>query len=262
MRTKFSSLKTLLAALVVAGGVGVACSSHQRQPESTAIAQAPLGQSTAALPSDPSVAPPDAAEAPEQEIGPVHSLSSGAATPGTASGTPTNPNTPPPTPASPNAPASTPAPNPMPPSGGAPVQGAPNSGTTGTGPTGTGPTPQSSIRGISTSQLGARPRDGATANVASVQQVIAPSTVAEARGTFLEPLDPYQARSDGGVAPPSPTPVRDAGVTPPAPNRDAGVAPPRDGGVAPIRDGGVGPGGRGDAGIVNPIRGRGDAGLR
>jgi neural Wiskott-Aldrich syndrome protein len=254
MPTKFSSLKTLLAAFAVAGGVGVACSSHQRQPESTTIAQAPLGQSTAALPSDPSVAPPDAAEAPEQEIGPVHSLSSGAATP-PASGTPTNPNTPPPTPASPNAPASPPAPNPMPPSGGAPPSIPPTGGAPA-------PTPLSSIRGESTSQVGARPRDGATANVASVRPMIAPSTVPEARGTFLEPLDPYQARSDGGVTPPSPTPVRDAGVTPPAPNRDAGVAPPRDGGVAPIRDGGVGPGGRGDAGIVNPIRGRGDGGLR
>lgn len=259
MSTKLTSLRTLLAALLVAGGVGVACSSHQRATQPTTVAEAPLGKSTKDYPANPSVLPPDAAEAPEQYVGPAHTLSSGAVNgarattapaannPNSAGApsangptnnggtpanvpvnvpvTPTNPSTPAPTPASPNAPSTTPAPNPMPPSGGAPVQGAPNTGTTGTGPTGTGPAPQTQPRSMP------------------------PSTVGEARGTFLEPLDPYQLRADGGVAPPRPP--ADANV----PNQ------PRDAAPAPRFDGGVGPGGRSDAGIGG-IGIRNDGGLR
>jgi hypothetical protein len=314
MRTKQTSLRTILAALLVAGGVGVACSSQQRSSESTTVAQAPLGRSTADYPSNPSVAPPDAAEAPEQHVGPAHPLSSGAiggattapatnnpnatgpngggpngangangsnptgvvpvpvpANPGPntgpmnpAPGTPTNPNTPAPTPSSPNAPAPTPAPNPLPPSGGAPIQGQPNPGTA-TPPSGGGPiqptpgtppggtTPQSSYRGMST--VGARLRDSMSAGASFSPSIVAPSTVAEERGTFREPLDPYQVRSDGGIAPPPPT-TRDAGTGPGGIRNDGGVAPP-----APPRDGGTGPGIRNDGGIANPLP-RGDGGLR
>jgi hypothetical protein len=251
MTTKLTSLRTLLAALLVAGGVGVACSSHQRSHEPTTVAEAPLGKSTKDYPANPSVLPPDAAEAPEQNVGPTHTLSSGAVHGATTApvannpngvngpganaptntggtpvnvpvpvNTPTNPSTPAPTPASPNAPTPTPAPNPMPPTGGAPVQGAPNTGTTGTGPTGTGPAPQTQPRSTP------------------------PSTVPEARGTFAEPLDPYQLRADGGIG--APRPPADASV-------------PRDAAPSPIRVDG-GPGARADAGIGIGIRN--DGGLR
>ncbi|HSD87461.1 MAG TPA: hypothetical protein VLB44_08095, partial [Kofleriaceae bacterium] len=59
---------------------------------------------------------------------------------------------------------------------------------------------------------------------------VEPSTVPSARGTFLEPLDPYQARSDGGTAPP-PAP-RDGGIG--GGGRDAGG-----GGTVIRRDGGL-----------------------
>jgi hypothetical protein len=62
---------------------------------------------------------------------------------------------------------------------------------------------------------------------------VEPSTVPSARGTFLEPLDPYQARSDGGV-------------TPPIASRDGGVGGRGDAG---IRDAGVGGSGRTDGGV-------------
>lgn len=263
MRTKQTSLRTLLASLLVAGGVGVACSSHQRSPESTTVAQAPLGRSTADYPSNPSVAPPDAAEAPEQQVGPAHPLSSGAVggattapatnnpnatgpngatptgnppivpnpNPGPTFPTPTNPSTPNPTPSSPNAPSPTPAPNPMPPSGGSPVPSQP---TPGAPPSGTAP--QSSLRGLPSHDIGARTRESANASPS-----VSPAVAA--------PFDPYQVRSDGGIAPP-------------APARDAGTAPGRsDGGVVGIRnDGGVG-GIRLDGGAVTPAP-RGDGGLR
>jgi hypothetical protein len=100
-------------------------------------------------------------------------------------------------------------------------------------------TPQSPSRAIALSTAGARPRDPAAARAS----VIAPSTVTEARGTVLEPLEPYQVRSDGGIAPP-PTPPRDAGPGPGIRN-DGGIA-------SPIRN---------DGGIASPLP-RGDGGLR
>src|SRR4029079_6952688 len=68
MRTRFSSLRTLIGAVLVAGGFVVACSSQSRHSDTT-VAQAgpPLGQShVSRLPSNNSAAPPDAAEAPER----------------------------------------------------------------------------------------------------------------------------------------------------------------------------------------------------
>lgn len=229
MRTKLPALRAIIGALLVAGAMGAACSSHQRRSDTT-VAQAPLGQSTADYPANPSATPPDAAMAPEQNVGPVHTLSPGAVrgstqgapvtTPPAQPGQPaptqpaqptttppetTPPNIPPPTPSSPNSPSSPPAPNPIPPTGG-------------------GPTSSMSVE---------------------------PSTVPSARGTFLEPLDPYQARSDGGITPP--TAPRDGGI---------GGGGRTDGGIGGGRaDGGIGGGGRSDGGIGGTGLRR-DGGLR
>lgn len=203
MRTRFSSLRPLLAAILVAGGVGVACSKQTRSSDTT-VAQ--LGTTHVSQgPSDHSVAPPDAAEAPERSIEPAVPLSRGAqGTPpaqGNApTGTPTNPSTPAPTPSSPNAPTNAPAANPIPPSTSSPV------GSTGS-PAGNTPT---STQG--------------------------PTTDSGERGQGMSGFDPYQARLDGGVGP-APVPRVDAGPTPspaPTPRTDGGL-----GGIGGNNDGGL-----------------------
>lgn len=208
MRTRTTSLRTLLAAFLVAGGVGVACSNQTRHSDST-LAQntTPLGQThVSKLPSDHSVAPPDAAEALERPIEQARALSPGAqgmprSPQGNApTGTATNPSTPAPTPASPNAPQSVPVPNPIPPSTSTPV------GSTGS-PAGNTPT---STQG--------------------------PTTDSGERGQAMNGFDPYQARLDGGVGP-GPVPRVDAGPTPspaPTPRTDGGL-----GGVGGNNDGGL-----------------------
>jgi hypothetical protein len=202
MRTRFSSLRTLIGAVLVAGGFVVACSSQSRHSDTT-VAQSgpPLGQThVSRLPSDNSAPPPDAAEAPEQPVDHALPLSRGAqglppAQPSAPTGTPTNPSTPAPTPASPNAPTSTPAPNPIPPTGGGPTT---DTGSTGS-PAGNTPT---STQGPTNDTDAAR---GQSMNAFGFQ--------------------PYQGGSDGGVGP-APILGTDGGVAPmPLPRADGGVSP-------------------------------------
>lgn len=220
MRTRFSSLRSLIGAVLVAGGFIAACSSQARHSNTT-VAQAgpPLGQShVSRLPSNNSAAPPDAAEAPERPVDHALPLSRGAQgrapvqppQPSAPTGTPTDPSTPPPTPASPNAPVSAPAPNPIPPSGGGPTT---DNGSTGS-PAGDTPT---STQGPTT-DTGAR--NGETGQAMNAFGYI-----------------PYQGGVDGGVGP-APIQRADGGVAP-LPRGDGGVAPlPRvDGGSAPIGGG-------------------------
>jgi hypothetical protein len=204
MRTRFSSFRTLLGAVLVAGGFVVACSSQSRHSDTT-VAQSgpPLGQThVSRLPSNNSAAPPDAAEAPEPPADHALPLSRGAQglppaqpyvppQPNAPTSTPTNPSTPAPTPASPNAPVSTPAPNPIPPTGGGP--------TTDTGSTGSpaGDTPTST--------------QGPTNDTDA------------ARGQSMNAFgyEPYQGGADGGVGP-APIRVPDAGAPSPLPRADGG----------------------------------------
>ena len=58
--TKAHTLRALFASLLTAGAIGVACSSHTRDEDTVPTRE--LGQSTAALPANPSAPPADAAE--------------------------------------------------------------------------------------------------------------------------------------------------------------------------------------------------------
>lgn len=213
MRTRFSSFRTLIGAVLVAGGFVVACSSQSRHSDTT-VAQAgpPLGQShVSRLPSDNSAAPPDAAETPAPPVERALPLSRGAQglppVRNAPSGTPTNPSTPPPTPASPNAPVSTPAPNPIPPTGGGPTT---DTGSTGS-PAGNTPT---STQGPTTDTGAQNGQTGQSMNAMG--------------------FEPMQGGVDGGVGP---APIRqpDAGAPLPLPRADGGL-PPIGGGTS---DGGL-----------------------
>ena len=219
MRTRFSSLRTLIGAVLVAGGFVVACSSQSRHSDTT-VAQAgpPLGQShVSRLPSNNSAAPPDAAETPAPPVDRALPLSRGAQglppaeppapmQPAPPS-TPTNPSTPAPTPASPNAPVSTPAPNPIPPTGGGPTTDTGSTGSpAGNTPTSTqGPTNDTdAARGQSMNAFGFQPyQGGADAGVGGV----GPAPI---------------LRADGGVSP-TPLPRADGGLSPIGGGTDGGL---------------------------------------
>lgn len=220
MRTRFSSLRTLIGAFLVAGGFVAACSSQTRHSDTT-VAQAgpPLGQShVARLPSNNSAAPPDAAETPERPVEQGLPLSRGAqglppARPYAPPSTPTNPSTPAPTPASPNAPVSAPAPNPIPPTGGGPT--TPTSGGSGTGPSGTNPPRAQTDTGSTGSPSGDTPT--------STQGPTTATGAANGRSMNAFGFEPFQAGSDGGVGP-APIQPADAGVAPmPLPRADGGI---------------------------------------
>lgn len=234
MRNKPTSLRTLLGALLVAGGMIAACSSRARHSDTT-VAQAPLGQSQTELPSNPSIAPPDAAETAPPPLehaqtlshAPASSPPGGAAQPRGTAGAPAQSNNPnatangtgirtdtdrdsqPATPVNPGTPTNPATPAPTPASPNAPSNTpAPN------------PIPPSNGTG------------GTTNNGGGTSM----STVPAELGTFREPLDPYQTRSDGGLG--SPLPRGDAGVTPLP--RDAGPISRSDAAiVGPTRDGGI-----------------------
>ena len=221
MRTRFSSFRTLIGAVLVAGGFVVACSSQSRHSDTT-VAQAgpPLGSThVSRLPSNNSAAPPDAAEAPEQPVEHALPLSRGAQglppARNAPTGTPTNPSTPAPTPASPNAPVSAPAPNPIPPSGGAPV--TPTGGGSGTGPSGTNPPRAQTDTGSTGSPAGDTPTStqGPTTDTGAQN-----GQVGQSMNAFG--FEPMQGRVDGGVGP---APIRqpDAGAPSPLPRADGGI---------------------------------------
>ena len=211
MRTRFSAFRSLIGAVLVAGGFVVACSSQTRHSDTT-VAQAgpPLGQShVSRLPANNSAAPPDAAETPQRPVEQGLPLSRGAqglppAQPYAPPSTPTNPSTPPPTPASPNAPVTAPAPNPIPPTGGGPTTPSTPPPNPPRAQTDTGSTPE------------------------------APTTdTGAATGQSMNAFgfEPMQVGGDGGIGP-APIPSPDAGV----------LIPRQDGGI------GIG-GGTGDGGL-------------
>lgn len=220
MRTRFSSLRTLFGAVLVAGGLVVACTSQSRHDDTT-VAQAgpPLGQShVSRLPSNISAAPPDAAETPAPPVERALPLSRG------AQGLPP---TPAPTPASPNAPVSPPAANPIPSTGGAPV--TPTAGGSGTGPSGTTPPRAQTDTGSTGSPAGNTPTStqGPTTDTGAQN-----GQTGQSMNAFG--FEPMQGGVDGGVGP---VPIRqpDAGAPPPLLRADGGLPPI--GGV--LSDGGL-----------------------
>ena len=67
------TLRAVLGALLAAGAVGIACSSHTRDAET--VPPRELGTSMVALPSNPSLPPADAAETEPPPIEPAVPLS-------------------------------------------------------------------------------------------------------------------------------------------------------------------------------------------
>lgn len=205
---KAQTLRALFGALLAAGAVGVACSSHTR--DETTVPARELGTSTVALPSNPNLPPADAAETAPPPVEPAVPLSHPPTTapPTTTAPPATSPNpganeptTPPTTPLEPGLPPATtpapetPAPSPTPPESPPPASPMPS----------TNPTSMMPMRA-----------DRAAAPVTAQQM---------------------QVGMDGGVPMP-PRPV-DAGAGPgPAPMTDAAPMPD----AAPIiigRDGGL-----------------------